>query len=66
MSGVAKAATKADAAKAPAEPSKGKGGKPGKVARERSIIDDLITLMVCVGCTVWAVKIIVGLSSQSF
>jgi hypothetical protein len=60
--GVAKAAAKNEA-KAPA---KGKAGKAGKVARQRSEIDDLITLAVCVACTIWAFKIIVDLGVLSF
>jgi hypothetical protein len=59
---VAKAAAKNEA-KAPA---KGKAGKAGKVARQRSEIDDLITLAVCVACTIWAFKVIVDLGVLSF
>ena len=61
MTGVAKAAAKQDKA-----PAKGKGGKAAKVARQRSEIDDIITLAVCVACTVWAFKIIVDLGVLSF
>jgi hypothetical protein len=58
---VAKAAAKGEAkAAAP------KTGKAGKAARPRSEIDDLITLIVCVACTIWACKAIVGLGVLSF
>ncbi len=60
--GVAKAATKTAAAKGSAP----KKGKAGKVARQRSEIDDLITLIVCVACTIWAFKAIVDLGLLSF
>jgi len=56
---VAKAAAKNDA-KAPAK------GKAGKAARQRSEIDDVITLVVCVACTIWAFKVIVDLGVLSF
>lgn len=62
MTSVAKAAAKSDA-KAPA---KGKTGKAAKAARQRSEIDDVITLAVCVACTIWAFKIIVDLGVLSF
>lgn len=65
MTGVAKAAAKAGAKTAPAA-SKGKGGKAEKVARQRSEIDDIITLAVCIACTIWAFKIIVDLGALSF
>jgi hypothetical protein len=60
--GVAKTAAKNDA-KAPA---KSKSGKAAKAARQRSEIDDVITLAVCVACTIWAFKIIVDLGVLSF
>lgn len=64
---MAKAAAKNDAkAKAPEAPAKGKGGKAVKVARQRSEIDDIITLFVCIACTIWAFKIIVDLGALSF
>jgi hypothetical protein len=76
VTGVAKAAAvKAGGAKAPtaAAPPKGnpgKGnpgkGKAGKVARPRTGLADFMTLMVCIGCTVWAFQAIVALSGQSF
>lgn len=56
---MAKAAAKGDAK------TSGKG-KAGKVARQRSEIDDIITLIVCIACTVWAFKVIVGLGVLSF
>lgn len=59
MTGVAKAAAKNDA-KAPAK------SKAAKAARQRSEIDDVITLAVCVACTIWAFKIIVDLGVLSF
>ena len=65
---MAKAAAKKEDAKtasAPA-PAKGKGGKAGKVARQRTEIDDLITLMLCVGSLIWACHAIIGLSAQGF
>ncbi|MFZ0266281.1 hypothetical protein [Caulobacter sp.] len=64
---MAKAAAK-DGAKAPAPkaPAKGKGGKAAKVVRQRSEIDDIITLAVCVACTIWAFKVIVDLGVLSF
>jgi hypothetical protein len=65
---VAKAAAKAETKMAPAAP-KGKAGKAGKaekVARQRSEIDDVITLAVCIACTIWAFKIIVDLGQLSF
>ena len=63
--GVAKAAAK-DAGAKPEAPAKGKGGKAAKVARQRSEIDDIITLAVCIACTIWAFKVIVGLGVLSF
>jgi hypothetical protein len=59
------AAAKANGAKAPAgvAPSK---GKAGKVAKPRTGFADFVTLMICVGSTVWAFKAIIALSSQSF
>ena len=60
---MAKAAAKSEA-KAPAKGKAGKGA--GKVARQRSEIDDVITLAVCVACTIWAFKIIVDLGVLSF
>ena len=66
---MAKAAAKAETKAAPAAPSKGKAGKSGKaekVARQRSEIDDVITLAVCIACTIWAFKIIVDLGQLSF
>lgn len=62
---MAKAAAKAGGAKAPmaAAPLK---GKPGKDARPRTGFADFVTLMICIGCTVWAFKAIVALSGQSF
>jgi len=64
---VAKAAAK-ETAKAVASdaPAKGKGGKAAKVARQRSEIDDVITLVVCVACAIWAFKVIVDLGALSF
>jgi len=63
---VAKAAAKSEA-KTPAKGKAGKAGKgAGKVARQRSEIDDVITLAVCVACTIWAFKIIVDLGVLSF
>jgi hypothetical protein len=63
---VAKVAAK-NGAKAPAKGKPGKAGKGGgKVARQRSEIDDVITLAVCVACTIWAFKIIVDLGALSF
>ncbi|HWU13289.1 MAG TPA: hypothetical protein VN157_04685 [Caulobacter sp.] len=59
---MAKAAAKNEAK----TPAKSKAGKAGKVARQRSEIDDVITLIVCVACTIWAFKIIVDLSALSF
>ena len=61
---MAKAAAKTDA-KAPA-PAKGKAGKAAKVARQRSEIDDIITLVICIACTIWAFKVIVDLGPLSF
>ena len=61
---LAKAAAKKETT-APA-PAKGKAGKTAKVARQRSEIDDVITLAVCVACTIWAFKIIVDLGVLSF
>ena len=61
---MAKTAAKAEK-KAPA-PAKGKAGKAAKVARQRSEIDDVITLAVCVACTIWAFKVIVDLGVLSF
>lgn len=67
MTDVAKAAAKADAKAEPDVPAaKGKGGKAAKVARERSEIDDIITLGVCILCTLWAFRAIVALGAQSF
>jgi hypothetical protein len=63
MTDLAKAAAKSEAkAAAP----KGKAGKAGKVARQRSEIDDIITLTVCIACTIWAFKAIVDLGVLSF
>jgi hypothetical protein len=63
---VAKAA-KAETKAAPeAAAPKGKGGKAAKVARQRSEIDDIITLTVCIACAIWAFKMIVALGAQSF
>jgi hypothetical protein len=61
---VAKTAAKAEK-KAPA-PAKGKAGKTAKVARQRSEIDDVITLAVCIACTIWAFKLIVDLGVLRF
>jgi len=61
MTGVAKAAAKGEAKAA--APQK---GKAGKAARPRSEIDDVITLVVCVACTIWACKAIIGLGVLSF
>ena len=58
----AKTEAKADVAEAP---DKGKG-KAAKAARQRSEIDDFITLAICVACTIWAFKVIVGLGVLSF
>ena len=64
---MAKAAAKDDAkAKAPGAPAKGKGGKAAKVARQRTEIDDIITLVICIACTIWAFKVIVDLGPLSF
>lgn len=66
---MAKAAAKQDAKATAPEASakgKGKGGKSAKVARQRSEIDDIITLFVCIACTIWAFKIIVDLGVLSF
>jgi hypothetical protein len=63
---VAKAAAKEDAKPAAEAPAKGKGGKSAKVARQRTEIDDIITLAVCIACTIWAFKIIVDLGALSF
>lgn|GEM_PF-1618701 len=66
---MAKAAAKDDAkAKASEAPAKGKGkgGKAAKVARQRTEIDDIITLVICIACTIWAFKIIVDLGALSF
>jgi len=61
------AAAKADGAKAPAGAlSKSKAGKGGKVAKPRTGFADFVTLMICIGCTVWAFKAIIALGSQSF
>lgn len=60
---MAKSAAKEEAK--PAAKAKGKGGK-AKVARQRSEIDDIITLVVCIACTIWAFKIIVDLGALSF
>jgi hypothetical protein len=65
MTGVAKAAAKGEA-KAAAPKTGPKTGKAGKAARPRSEIDDLITLIVCVACTIWACKAIIGLGVLSF
>jgi hypothetical protein len=70
VTGVAKAAAKAGGAKVPAATAPPKGGpgkgKAGKVARPRTGLADFMTLMVCIGCTVWAFQAIVALSGQSF
>jgi hypothetical protein len=69
MTDVAKAAAKEAKAAPEASAPKGKGGKGGKaekVIRQRSEIDDIITLTVCIACAIWAFKIIVGLGAQSF
>jgi hypothetical protein len=62
VTGLSKAAAKDDAKAAP----KGKAGKTAKVARQRSEIDDIITLAICVACTIWAFKAIVDLGVLSF
>ena len=36
--------------------------KKDKVAKRRSGMADFMTLLVCVGCTVWAFRTIVGLA----
>ncbi|MBO9558526.1 MAG: hypothetical protein J7515_08055 [Caulobacter sp.] len=61
-------AAKEDAkpAATPEAPAKGKGGKAAKVVRQRSEIDDIITLVVCICCTIWAFKMIVDLGVASF
>ncbi|EJL36211.1 hypothetical protein PMI01_01057 [Caulobacter sp. AP07] len=58
------AAAKASGAKAPAAAAS--KGKTGKVAKPRTGFADFVTLMICIGCTVWAFKAIIALSSQSF
>ena len=63
MATAAKENVKAPAPKAPA---KGKGGKSAKLVRQRSEIDDIITLAVCVACAIWAFKVIVDLGVLSF
>lgn len=64
---MAKAAAKEEAKPKAVEASaKGKGGKAAKVVRQRSEIDDVITLVVCIACTIWALKIIVDLGALSF
>jgi hypothetical protein len=55
-------AAKGEAKAAP----KGKAGKGTKVARQRSEIDDIITLAICIACTIWAFKAIVDLGALSF
>jgi hypothetical protein len=68
VTGVAKAAAaKAGGAKAPAAAAALKGGPgKGKAARPRTGFADFVTLMVCIGCTVWAFQAIIALSGQSF
>ena len=66
---MAKAAAKTENAKADAAPApkgKGRGGKAGKVVRQRTEIDDLITLTICICCVIWACHTIIGLSAQGF
>ncbi|KRA64274.1 hypothetical protein ASD79_20600 [Caulobacter sp. Root655] len=58
------AAAKANGAKAPAVVAP--KGKAGKVAKPRTGFADFVTLMICIGCTVWAFQTIIALSSQSF
>ncbi|MBO9709760.1 MAG: hypothetical protein J7521_16275 [Caulobacter sp.] len=59
---MAKAAAKTDGPAPAAAPK----GKKGKGPKPRTIVADLMTCALCVGCAVWAFKVIVALGAQSF